>query len=373
MDVRHKKHIGSRAPVAFLLRFLYPSQQIRNDLSKGDLPPMNIDPILQAARQAVWLCREVQHNNFKSATKTNLDQQDTEPVTIADYGSQALICRTLSEHFPEDAVYAEEAGEQFATLLSDEQRARVVQLLATVLDVPVTTQDVIRWLDFGKDRQGKAARTWVIDPIDGTKGFIAMRHYAIAIGMLDENNEPVGGVMATPGYGDGVSGYDDDGAIFYVRDGKVYQEPLSGGEAVEISPSQRTQSASIKIVQSFEREHTSKERMRRIFDDAGLSDATVIDMDSMEKYALIANGDADVLMRLPLLGSTRRHKIWDHAAGVALVLAAGGRATDLDGSPLKFTDGKNMPNQGMIVTSGVYQDALIKATQALLAEEAQSS
>ena len=97
------------------------------------------------------------------------------------------------------------------------------------------------------------------------------------------------------------------------------------------------------------------------------------DMDSMEKYALIANGEADVLMRIPLLGSTRRHKIWDHVAGVALVLAAGGRATDLDGSPLLFTDGNNMPNQGMIVTSGVYHDALVSATQALLKEESQSS
>lgn len=361
------------AQVAILSGILYPSQQIHNGLPKGNRHPMNIDPILQAARQAAWLCREVQHNSFKSATKTSLDKQHTEPVTIADYGSQAIICRALSQSFPDDAIYAEEAGDQFANLLADEHRARVVQLLNDILDVSVTTDDVVRWLDFGKDRQGQAARTWVIDPIDGTKGFIAMRHYAIAIGLLDENMQAVGGVMAAPGYGDGVSGYDEEGALFYVRDGKAYQEPLNGGEAIEIKPSTRTESATIRIVQSFERSHASKDRMRRVFDDAGLVDATVIDMDSMEKYALIANGEADVLMRIPLLGSTRRHKIWDHVAGVALVLAAGGRATDLDGSPLLFTDGNNMPNQGMIVTSGVYHDALVSATQALLKEESQSS
>ncbi|QPC82560.1 hypothetical protein G4Y79_23205 [Phototrophicus methaneseepsis] len=330
---------------------------------------MNIDPIIEAVRQAAALCREVQHRSFSSMTKVN--QQYSEPVTIADYGSQAIICRALQQYFPDDAVIAEEAGSQFLAMLNDEQHATVLQLLNTVLDVPVTTDHVVSWLDFGKGVE--ASRTWVIDPIDGTKGFIAMRHYAIAVGIL-EDGEPVGGLMAAPGYGDGVSGYDEDGALFYVRDGKAYREPLAGGEAEQIAPSQRTDPATLQIVQSFEREHTSKERMLRVFREAGLGEATITDMDSMEKYALIACGDADVLMRLSRLNSTRRHNIWDHAAGVALVQAAGGRATDLDGSPLRFNEGAIMPNDGMIVTSGgAFHDDLIAATQALLAEEAASS
>ena len=107
--------------------------------------------------------------------------------------------------------------------------------------------------------------------------------------------------------------------------------------------------------------------------DSQASSAAPCRLRSAEKVRRITPSGRRAGDALPLLGSTRRHKIWDHVAGVALVLAAGGLATDLDGSPLLFTDGNNMPNQGMIVTSGVYHDALVSATQALLKEESQSS
>src|SRR5690606_35948140 len=131
------------------------------------------------------------------------DKNDTEPVTIADYGSQAIIGRALAEYFPDDAVVSEEAGSQFLELTSDRQKAEIINLLTTILDVNVTQDDIVKWLDQGTD--GKSTRTWVIDPIDGTKGFLAMRHYAIGIGIL-EDKQPVGAIIVAPGYGDGVSG-----------------------------------------------------------------------------------------------------------------------------------------------------------------------
>jgi 3'(2'), 5'-bisphosphate nucleotidase len=329
---------------------------------------MNLEPILSAVRQAAVLCREVQHDSLGSINKFNKDKSESEPVTIADYGSQVIIGRALAQHFPDDAVLAEEAGSQFLDLTSARQKSEIITLLTTLLDINVTQDDIVAWLDQGKGKSN-AKRTWIIDPIDGTKGFVAMRHYAIGIGIV-EAGQPVGAVVAAPGYGDGISADDNAGAVFYVKDGKAYQEPLSGGEARVITVSGRREN--LRIVQSFEKQHASKSRMAIAREKAAMDDAQIIELDSMEKYALVANGDADVYMRLPNLTSKRSHMVWDHAPGVALVLAAGGMVTDVDGSALDFSYGRTLPNRGMLVSNGKVHERLIAAVGELLEEEAQA-
>jgi len=325
----------------------------------------NLDLMIQAARQAAVLCRTVQRNYLLSNTKTD-GTDHSEPVTIADYGAQAIICRAIQAHFPDDAVIAEESGEQFATLITGQQRARILDLLSTTLGETVTQDDVIGWLDYGKQRT--ARRTWVIDPIDGTKGFVAMRHYAVAIGIV-EDGIPTGGVMACPGYENGKSSHAEGGAIFYVKANAVWREPLAGGAAQQVHVSEQAEPSRLQIVQSFEKQHASKERMAKVRDYAGLQDAAVSDLDSMEKYALVACGDAELYMRLPRPESTRPQMAWDHAAGVALVHAAGGKATDVDGSPLDFSQGRILPNQGMIVSNGRIHQQVINAVKQVIAEE----
>jgi len=328
--------------------------------------PVDIAPILTAVRQSLLLCREVQHQTLRSLNKLSPDKQDTEPVTLADYGSQAIICRAIQQYFPEDAVLAEEAGNQFIELTNEASRAEILNLLTVILDVNVSQDDIVRWMDHGVNRPD-AKRTWVIDPIDGTKGFINMRHYAVAVGIVEEGL-PVGGIIGAPGYGDGVSGNDDDGMIFYTKDGKAYQERIEDSRAQEITVSNRT--SDLRVVQSFEKKHASKSRMEIVREKADMADATIRELDSMEKYALVANGDADVYMRLPNLDNKRPHLAWDHAAGVAIVLTAGGQATDVDGSPLNFSQGRILPNRGMLVSNGQVHDRLVAATMELLAEEA---
>ena len=84
-----------------------------------------MENIRKAVRQAAQLCRLVQENYLVAETKTAGDH--SEPVTIADYGSQAIICRTLQRRYPGDAVVAEESGAQFMQLVAAEQRAQVIQ------------------------------------------------------------------------------------------------------------------------------------------------------------------------------------------------------------------------------------------------------
>ena len=325
---------------------------------------MDLTPIIEALRKATRLCRDVQHNSLRSLDKYSKDKNSKEPVTMADYGSQALLCRAIQQHFPDDAIISEEAGSQFMTLTNPELRAQVMNLLTDILDVNVTQDDVVSWLDFGKGIQAK--RTWVIDPIDGTKGFINLRHYVIAVGIV-EDGQPTGGLMAAPAYGDGVSGYDDGGMIFVAQDGKASKMPIAGGDAQPIVVSDKTDD--LHIVQSFEKQHASKSRMAIVRENAGMADAKVSELDSMEKYALVATGDADAYLRLPNLNNNRPHMAWDHAAGVAIVQAAGGMATDVDGSPLIFSDGQIMPNRGMLVSNGKVHARLVAATQELLISE----
>lgn len=311
-----------------------------------------MDAILAAVRDAAKLCRRVQRHHLIANAKGG------EPVTIADYGAQALIGRALQTHYPDDAVVAEESGAQFLELVAAEQRADALRILSEILGQSVSEAQVVAWLDVGRGKSSR--RAWAIDPIDGTRGFIARRHYAIACGLLVDG-EAAEGIVAAPGY-------DEQGALFYTRDGAVWRAPIDGGAGERVAVSQRRGAHELVAAQSFEKRHASKSRMRRARELAGLGKTRIRELDSMEKYALVACGDADLYMRLPPAGSSYAHKIWDHAAGTALVIQAGGRVTDLDGSPLDFSQGDTLPNVGMIVSNGQHHDRIIAAVQKAMAE-----
>jgi 3'(2'), 5'-bisphosphate nucleotidase len=321
-------------------------------------------PVIDAVRLAAALCQTVQARYLTSLQKTSDGKRESEPVTIADYGAQALIGRALARAFPDDHVIAEETSAQYLQLVTPEGQATIEALLADLLGVAVTQADIVSWLDQGL--AGTSARTWIIDPIDGTKGFIEMRHYAIAVGVAIDGAIR-DGIMACPAYEGPAVG--ESGALFYTQDGRAYAEPLAGGprRAVQVSATQEP--ARMRVVQSFERRHASRDRMARVRHLAGLDAAHVDDLDSMEKYALVAAGDAEITIRLSHRDSTRRHMSWDHAAGVALVQAAGGRVSDLDGAPLDFSQGRALPNQGMLTSNGPWHDRLVGAAQQVLAEE----
>jgi 3'(2'), 5'-bisphosphate nucleotidase len=89
-------------------------------------------------------------------------------------------------------------------------------------------------------------------------------------------------------------------------------------------------------------------------------------LDSQAKYAIVADGRADMYLRLP----TRKdyvEKIWDHAGGVLVVEEAGGRVTDVTGKPLDFTQGRGLErNRGVIVTNGKLHEQVLMAVSTVL-------
>jgi 3'(2'), 5'-bisphosphate nucleotidase len=95
--------------------------------------------------------------------------------------------------------------------------------------------------------------------------------------------------------------------------------------------------------------------------------AEPVRMDSQAKYALLASGQGEALLRL--LSPKRpdyREMIWDQAAGSLIVSEAGGRVTDLDGKPLDFAQGRTLAkNRGVLATNGKLHDALLTAIRAI--------
>lgn len=317
------------------------------------MPLINLDPILAAVRSAAALARRVQETYLADG---QAQKGERDPVTLADYGSQALLLRVISREFPDDGVLAEEESSQFGTLLTDAQRDEIVQLIRATLDEPVTEDDIKRWLDHGRGLN--AQRVWAVDPIDGTKGFIAKRRYSIAVGLLD-GGLPIAGVLGSPGY----PSPDGHGLLFHAQRGAAHAELMSGGKPARIAVSTRTKPQTWRAVESVERDHAALERMARIYAALGIDKANVEGVDSQDKYAMVACGDADIFLRLPR-EQNPVHKLWDHVAGATLVQAAGGVVTDLDGSLLDFTTGAILKNNiGMVVTSGVDHERVLAAVQ----------
>lgn len=314
---------------------------------------LDLKPLLNAVRQAAALTRRVQVLNAAGMMK------EGEPVTIADYGSQAILCHAINALYPDDAVLAEESGEQFQELVGESDRELITSLVAEILQQPVSQDDLIQWMNSGRGHE--AERTWVIDPVDGTKGFIAARRYCIACGVLEEGL-PAAGILCCPGYPAGQS----TGLLFFAERGVAQMEKLEGGgKTYRIAVSSQPKGLSnIRAVESVESDHADHEGMLEVFKAAGFINPKLERIDSQDKYGMVACGDADVYVRLPKGG--KAHKVWDHAAGVAIVQAAGGVVTDLDGSLLDFSLGRTLANnKGMVVTSGgKLHDRLLEALAA---------
>jgi 3'(2'), 5'-bisphosphate nucleotidase len=299
-----------------------------------------LEPIIDAVRLACELCRRVQSSQAGVNRKS-----DASPVTIADYGAQALLCRAIRRHFPEEAVIAEEGGEAFLSVPRAE-REQVVRLVGQLLGERVVEEDFVRWLDHG--RGVRADRTWVIDPIDGTEGFIHRRTYAVCVGTLVEG-EPVDGIIGAP-----VSPLDEGGTLFFTHEGgSAWAEPLDGSQPRALRVSDREDPASIRVVESYIMGRRSREIADRVYAAAGIDARRIKRYDGMLKYALVAAGAAELFIRGPRDIQKNPHKIWDHVAGAALVKAAGGQVTRLDGHEVDFSQGRELRGTlGLIASNG---------------------
>lgn len=163
-------------------------------------------------------------------------------------------------------------------------------------------------------------RLFVVDPIDGTRGFLdGRKEWCVSVGLV-ENHQPVAGVLVCPALDRHFHALSGQGA--YVNDTRL--EPLAGDGIRSVTGSRKLNEALL---------------------------ASGRDLDVAEfipslayRIAMVANGELDGALARP-----GAHD-WDLAAAHALLNEAGGMLTDLHGAPRRY----NTPDtrSGSLLASG---------------------
>ncbi|XP_027075511.1 3'(2'),5'-bisphosphate nucleotidase 1-like isoform X1 [Coffea arabica] len=346
---------------------------------------MSYDKELAAAKKAcslaARLCQKVQKALLQSDVHAKSDKS---PVTVADYGSQAVVSFVLQKELSSSpfSLVAEEDSGDLRKEDGQETLQRITKLVNETLAnggtaSPLSDQDVLAAIDSGKSEGGSLGQHWVLDPIDGTKGFLRGDQYAIALGLLDEG-KVVLGVLACPNLPlQSLACHDQHtiqgkaGCLFFAQVGTgTYMQSLDGSEPRKVHVSSTENPEEASFFESYEAAHSMHDLTSLIAKKLGVK-APPVRIDSQAKYGALSRGDGAIYMRFPHRGY--REKIWDHAAGSVVVTEAGGVVTDAAGKPLDFSRGRYLDlDTGIIVTNQKLMPTLLNAVQESLKEKASS-
>jgi|SRR5882672_7968247 len=236
---------------------------------------------------------------------------DREPVTQADTLANEIIVARLRQKFPDDGILAEES------------------------------LDTAHRLD--------KSRVWMIDPLDGTNGFIdGNGDFAVQIG-LAENGECVLGVVYLP------------------LTGVLYRAVRSGGAWIErpdyavekARVSDHREISTMRLAAS--RSHRSP-RMDKVVQILGLREEVRRGSVGI-KVGLIVEQQCDLYIHL-----SPRTKQWDTCAPEIILREAGGCLTDLFGRALGYNKAEVQNRNGIVASNGVAHARIIESLQPLLAQ-----
>ncbi len=315
---------------------------------------------LTAVRAAARLCEAVRAEMVAGEGPAKLDKQDRSPVTVADFGAQAIVCHLITETFPDDVLVAEEDSAALREPANAGQLSAVTRFVGTQVN-GASEEMICRWIDRGRGEPGR--RFWVLDPIDGTKGFLRHDQYAIALALIAQG-EVQWAFLACP-----VLPYEGGSGVMFVarRGGGAEILALDGTTLGPARVNAVADPLRACLVESVESAHTNRSLSARLREALG-NTVEPVRMDSQAKYAAVARGQADVYLRSPNPRTPDyREHIWDHAAGWLVVTEAGGKVTDVYGNPLDWTHGRRLENNiGVVATNGYLHDAVIEVLAPLL-------
>jgi 3'(2'), 5'-bisphosphate nucleotidase len=219
-------------------------------------------------------------------------KDDSSPLTLADLESQRVIIEGLERITPEIPILSEESA---AAPWAERQTWREL---------------------------------WVVDPLDGTREFVKRNgEFTINIALIVQH-EPVLGVVCAPAQKVIYWGIDGNGAFMRAHDTET--------RAIHTAPPQQP----VRVLGS--RSHASPQIAAYL---ARLGPHVVSGIGSSLKFCLLAEGRAELYVRF---GATSE---WDTAAGQAVLEAAGGHVTRMDGHRLRYNCRESLINGDFVAFS----------------------
>lgn len=236
----------------------------------------------------------------------------SEPVSIADRDANRVLVDGLQAAFPDDAILSEEEPDDI-------------------------------------QRRMNSRRVWIIDPIDGTSGFLDHNgDFAIHIGLAD-GGRPVVGVVILPAFGITYHASLNEGA-FLQRDG----EP-----SVRMSVSDNTEISAMSLAVS--RTHKNP-KILTVSSEIGFG--RNIERGSVGlKVGLIAERICDAYIHL-----SPRTKLWDTCAPQIILTEAGGKMTDLWGAEYRYDVADVQNWGGILAANGAAHADIVERLGPLLRE-----
>ncbi|MBX7169426.1 MAG: 3'(2'),5'-bisphosphate nucleotidase CysQ [Pyrinomonadaceae bacterium] len=255
------------------------------------------------ARKASTAILEIYQTDFEVEEKTTKDNH-TEPVTIADKIASKIIVEGLAETFPDDWILSEEEHD--------------------AIDTRITRSKV-----------------WMIDPIDGTKGFVEKAgDFAVQIGLV-ENGEPVLGVVLQP----------TKNLLYFATKGNGAFMVENNKEPIKMLVSDKTDFTQMTLAES--RSHRSP-RMKELVQHFGFKGEFQHGSVGL-KVAFLARKVADAYIHL-----SPRTKFWDTAAPQMILQEAGGTLTDLFGKKIDYTAADVQNYNGILATNGIAHEKIVE-------------
>lgn len=325
---------------------------------------------LDAARQAVAaacrLCRRLQRDLPRLRTVL---KDDRSPVTIADLGAQALVAHVLTQRLgPPLRLVAEETS----AWLRAPEHAPLLEAVREALqpDWPeVTDQALLEAVDAGAGEPEPPA-FWTLDPIDGTRGFLRGGQYAVALAYIS-HGEVVLGVLGCPNLSPNADRPfdqpDEHGTMYLAARGQgARAAPADDARATPqpLKREGRRPQPGPRLCASFSERHTDHAALATLRQALGPAPEP-LRLDSQAKYAVVARGQADAYVRIPIRRDYREF-IWDHAAGTVLALETGCVVSDLEGQALDFSRGRRLTeNRGLIAADPAWHERILETARRL--------
>lgn len=273
------------APLKEVLSFVCSSHQPGHELSGLQMPDPFPSPSATQLAETAWEAGQIILRHYAGEVEARR-KNDQSPVTAADEDAERHILQRLRAAWP---------------------------------DIPVVAEEEVS----AGHTQQIGARFFLVDPLDGTKEFISRNgEFTVNIAEI-ENGRPLCGVVYAPAKDRLFLGEVPGGALELTAPPGKFPGLYSARRiAARSAPSDGLVAVASRSHRDYHTEEYLKQYNVKDFLSAG----------SSLKFCLLASGEADIY---PRLGRTME---WDTAAGHAVLAAAGGKVTTLDGRP--FTYGK---------------------------------